>query len=63
MEMGCSAVLVNSAIAASDNPAEMAAAFRDSTDAGRRAFKAGLMRESREAVATSPLTSFLGEQS
>ncbi len=61
MEMGCSAVLVNSAIAAADNPEEMATAFRDGTSAGRRAYMAGLMAESGEAVPTSPLTSFLGE--
>ncbi|TCD48698.1 thiazole synthase [Chlorobium sp. N1] len=61
MEMGCSAVLVNSAIAAAADPAEMAAAFRDATAAGRSALRAGLMTAGNEAVPTSPLTSFLGE--
>lgn len=60
MEMGCSAVLVNSAVAAASDPAEMARAFREGTEAGRRAFRAGLMSAGSEAVATSPLTSFLG---
>lgn len=60
MEMGCAAVLVNSAVAAAGNPAEMAAAFAAAVQAGRRAFHAGLMPQSRFAVATSPLTSFLG---
>jgi thiazole synthase len=59
MEMGCGAVLVNSAIAAAEDPVAMAAAFADAVDAGRRAFHAGLMARADAAVATSPLTSFL----
>nr|Q3AR47.1 RecName: Full=Thiazole synthase [Chlorobium chlorochromatii CaD3] len=59
MEMGCSAVLVNSAIAAAGNPPAMAEAFSEAVIAGRKAFQAGLMEQSGEAVATSPLT-FLG---
>ena len=60
MEMGCEAVLVNSAIAAAGDPAAMAAAFAEATRAGRNAFRAGLMQQSSSAHATSPLTSFLG---
>ncbi|MEI6846517.1 MAG: thiazole synthase [Chlorobiaceae bacterium] len=60
MEMGCEAVLVNSAVAAAGNPPEMAAAFAGAVIAGRKAFKAGLMHKSGSAVATSPLTAFLG---
>lgn len=59
MEMGCGAVLVNSAIAAAGDPAAMAGAFREAVMAGRKACLAGLMGKSTEAVATSPLTSFL----
>ena len=59
MEMGCSAVLVNSAIAAADDPVAMAAAFNLAVRAGRAAREAGLMPRSDEAAATSPLTSFL----
>ena len=59
MEMGCSAVLVNSAIAAAGNPPAMAEAFSEAVIAGRKAFQAGLMEQSGGAVATSPLT-FLG---
>lgn len=61
MEMGCDAVLVNSAIAAADNPQEMAAAFALAVKAGRAARHAGIMAESDSAVASSPLTSFLPE--
>jgi thiazole synthase len=59
MEMGCSAVLVNSAIAAAGNPPAMAAAFATAVQAGYAARLAGLMTRCDRAVATSPLTSFL----
>ncbi|MBN4056624.1 MAG: thiazole synthase [Alkaliphilus sp.] len=61
MEMGVDAVMVNTAIATSDNPVEMARAFKLAVEAGRIAFEAklGLTRES--AVASSPLTGFLDE--
>lgn len=59
MEMGCDAVLVNSAIAAADKPETMAAAFAQAVAAGRSARLAGIMATSGSAVATSPLTSFL----
>lgn len=59
MEMGASAVLVNTAIAIANNPVEMALAFREATIAGRRAFEAGLGDINISAIASSPLTSFL----
>ena len=59
MEMGCGAVLINSAIAAAGDPPAMARAFALAVQAGRAARQAGLMSESDSAVATSPLTSFL----
>jgi thiazole synthase len=59
LEMGCDAVLVNTAIAIARDPTAMAAAFAEAVKAGRAAYKAGLMPSSEEAVATSPLTSFL----
>lgn len=60
MELGCGAVLVNSAIAAAGNPVAMAGAFRTAVEAGRAARLAGLMARSATASATSPLTSFIG---
>ncbi len=63
MEMGCEAVLVNSAIAVAENPAEMASAFADAVQAGHKAKAAGIMSKSGSAVATSPLTTFLGKTS
>jgi thiazole synthase len=62
MEMGCSAVLVNSAVAVAEEPVAMAAAFAATVQAGRAAYRAGLMpRSGGAAIASSPLTSFLDE--
>jgi len=61
LEMGCDAVLVNSAVAAAERPAAMAAAFRLAVRAGRAARLAGLMPLGAEASATSPLTAFLAD--
>lgn len=61
LEAGCDAVLINSAIAAADNPAAMAAAFARAVEAGRMAGLAGIMPRGNHAVATSPLTAFLDE--
>lgn len=59
MEMGCDAVLVNSAIAAASDPLLMAKAFAKAVEAGSDACHAGVMTQSSDAVATSPLISFL----
>lgn len=61
LEMGADAVLVNTAIAVAEDPAEMARAFRQGVEAGRRGFEAGLGTRSQTASATSPLTGFLDE--
>jgi thiazole synthase len=61
LEMGADAVLVNTAIAVAEDPAEMAQAFRLGVEAGRRGFQAGLGTSSQTASATSPLTGFLDE--
>ena len=59
MEMGADAVLVNTAIATAGNPVEMAEAFKLAVKAGRQARLARLGSQSNQAVASSPLTSFL----
>lgn len=61
MEMGCGAVLVNSAVADADDPRAMAEAFAMGVVCGRIARKAGLMPVGETAVASSPLTSFLDD--
>ena len=59
MELGADAVLVNTAIAIAGDPVAMAEAFKMAVQAGRMAFEAGLAGVSKQAEASSPLTSFL----
>ncbi|GAA4169319.1 thiazole synthase [Sphingobacterium ginsenosidimutans] len=59
MEIGADAVLVNTAIAVSNNPLYMAEAFKEAVIAGRKAYEAGLGPISSRAISSSPLTSFL----
>jgi thiazole synthase len=59
MEMGADAVLVNTAIAVSQNPVQMAKAFKMAVEAGRIAFEAKLAKPKNFAEASSPLTAFL----
>ncbi len=59
MEMGASAVLVNTAIAVAADPSRMAAAFKKAVEAGREAFEIGLAERQAIASPTSPLTGFL----
>jgi thiazole synthase len=59
MEMGADAVLVNTALADTPDPAGMAQAFRKGVEAGREAFLAGLGEQREQAEASSPLTGFL----
>ncbi|ADB42531.1 thiazole synthase [Spirosoma linguale] len=61
MELGADAVLVNTAIAVSDDPVRMAVAFKLAVEAGRMAYEARLARPSVTAHASSPLTAFLDE--
>ena len=60
MEIGADAVLVNTAIAVSDNPVQMAKAFKLAVEAGRMAYEAKLAPVTSKAHASSPLTAFLG---
>lgn len=62
MEMGADAVLVNSAIAVSADPAAMAVAFKMAVEAGRMAYEAGLAPVGVVAAASSPLTGFLDNE-
>ena len=61
MEIGADAVLVNTAIAVSQNPVEMAKAFKMAVEAGRMAYEAKLATPIKHAEASSPLTAFLEE--
>ena len=55
MEMGADAVLANTAIARADDPVAMARAFRLAVEAGRAAFRAGIMEEQEAASPSSPV--------
>lgn len=59
MEIGADAVLVNTAIAVAGDPVKMAIAFKNAVEAGRMAYLAKLGNQSKGAIASSPLTSFL----
>lgn len=61
MEIGADAVLVNTAIAVSQEPIMMAQAFKMAVEAGRIAYNAKLAPIKQHAEASSPLTSFLNE--
>ena len=61
MELGADAVLVNTAIAVSDDPVSMGMAFKLAVEAGRIAYESRLGRALDTAQASSPLTSFLEE--
>jgi len=55
LEMGCTAVLMNTGIAAAQDPVKMATAMRHAVEAGRLAFEAGRMPRRLYATASSPL--------
>ena len=60
MELGCAAVMANTAIATAGDVAAMAEAFKLAIEAGRAAYLAGLGRVlPHHAEASSPLTGFL----
>ena len=55
LELGCDAVLMNTAIAGAKDPVLMARAMRLGVEAGRSAFLAGRMPKKLHASASSPL--------
>ena len=55
MELGCTAVLLNTAIAGATDPILMAEAMRLGVEAGRKAFRAGRIPRKLYATASSPL--------
>ena len=62
-EMGCAAVMANTAIATARDVASMARAFRMAIEAGRLAYLSGLGRVlEKRAEASSPLTGFLEDR-
>ena len=59
LELGCDAVLMNTAIAGAKDPVLMAEAMRLGVEAGRKAFLAGRIAKKLYATASSPLEGIL----
>lgn len=59
MEMGCDAVLVNTAVATAGDPPLLAKAFAQAVAAGRQGYLSRLPSAQNTADASSPLTGFL----
>lgn len=55
MELGCDAIIANTAIAAAKDPVRMAQAMKHAVIAGRHAYLAGRMAKKRYADPSSPL--------
>jgi thiazole synthase len=55
MELGSTAVLMNTGIAAAKDPVKMARAMRLAIEAGRLAYEAGRMQKRLYAQASSPV--------
>jgi thiazole synthase len=62
MELGCDAVLMNTAIAAAGDPVLMASAMKQAVAAGRDAYRAGRMpKKLYSAAPSSPTTGLIGK--
>ena len=55
MELGADGVLLNTAVAQSENPAQMALAMNLAVQAGRLSYLAGRMKKKHYADPSSPL--------
>lgn len=62
MELGCSALLMNTAVAGAKDPVKMAGAMRDAVRAGRACFEAGRIPQKLYANASSPIEGVIGEK-
>jgi thiazole synthase len=60
MELGYDGVLLNTAVAAAEDPVRMATAMRLAVEAGRHAYLAGRMPRKLYASASSPMTGVAG---
>ena len=62
MELGCDAVLMNTAIAAARDPVLMASAMKKAVEAGREAWRAGRMpKKLYSAAPSSPTSGMIGK--
>ena len=60
MELGCTALLMNTAVAQAKDPVKMAKAMRQAVEAGRLAYEAGRIPRKLYASASSPLEGMVG---
>lgn len=60
MELGCTALLMNTAVAQAKDPVKMAKAMRQAVEAGRLAYEAGRIPRKLYASASSPLEGVVG---
>jgi len=60
MEQGVDGILMNTALAAAENPVAMGVAMNRAVEAGRLAFLAGRMPQREIAMPSSPTTGMLG---
>jgi thiazole synthase len=62
MELGCDAVLMNTAIATAKDPVLMASAMKKAVEAGREAWRAGRMpKKLYSAAPSSPTSGMIGK--
>ncbi len=59
MELGCDAILMNTAIAGAKDPIAMARAMKLAVEAGRLAYSAGRIERRLYATASSPITGMI----
>jgi len=62
MELGCDALLINTAIAGARDPVGMARAMRLGIEAGRAAYRAGRIPRKLYATASSPIEGLVGRR-
>jgi thiazole synthase len=60
MELGCTAILMNTAIACAKDPVKMAQAMKLAVEAGRLSYEAGRIPKKLYASASSPLEGIIG---
>ncbi len=60
MELGCDAILMNTAIAGAKDPVLMASAMKKAVEAGREAFLAGRIPRKAYGSASSPIEGLIG---
>jgi thiazole synthase len=61
MELGCTALLLNTAVAQAQDPVKMAGAMKAAVEAGRLSFEAGRIPRKLYASASSPIEGIIGK--